>query len=185
MSELQEPVVDAAAIDPERDSLVGLSSAIHKRPVDAVSIRLDVSNLAGDRQADLRVHGGSHKAVYAYPAEHLPRWTAELEVDPPLGPGAFGENLTTTGWLADAVHLGDIWAWGDALLQVTQPRGPCYKLAMTMGRPDIVKRVVATGRTGWYLRVLRPGVVPTSGPILIVERRPDSPTILEMHRRSH
>jgi MOSC domain-containing protein YiiM len=159
-------------------------SAIRKRPVQTETIRLDSLNLAGDRQADLRVHGGVDKAVYAYPAEHLPTLNHELGSDPPLAPAAFGENLTTTGLLEGGVHVGDIWAWGDALLQVTEPRGPCYKLAMALGRPDIVKRMTETGRTGWYLRVLRPAVVPVAGPIRIVECRPEAPTILEMHRRS-
>jgi MOSC domain-containing protein YiiM len=191
-------------IDPTRGSLVGLlsvnvgepemigtrrgrpvSSGIRKRPVDVntETIRLEVLNLAGDRHADRRVHGGVDKAVYAYPAEHLPRWNEELEIDPELGPGAFGENLTTTNCREDDVHVGDIWSWGDAVLRVTQPRGPCYKLAMALGRPDIVRRFMETGRTGWYLRVLRPGIVPVAGPIFVAERRPEAPTILEVHRR--
>jgi MOSC domain-containing protein YiiM len=154
-------------------------SAIGKQPVAVPDLTLDWLNLAGDRQADLRVHGGPDKAVYAYPAEHLPRWNNELGFDPPVGPGTFGENLTTTGWLEDEVHLGDIWSWGDALLQVTQPRSPCYKLALVTGRPELLRRFVATGRSGWYLRVLRPGIVPVAGPMTIVVQVSDAPTILE------
>lgn len=167
-------------------------SAIAKRPVTATSLYLDTLNLEGDRQADLRVHGGPYKAVYAYPAEHLPRWNAEFATDQgpasvapaPFVPGTFGENLTTTGWFEDTVHIGDIWAWGDALLQVTQPRSPCFKLAMVTGRPELIKRFVESGRTGWYLRVLQPGRVPTVGPIYVVERQLQAPTVLEAHAGS-
>ena len=109
-----------------------IRSGIVKQPVTAASIDLDTLNLDGDRQADLRVHGGPDKAVYAYPVEHLPLWNEELGTD--FGPGTFGENLTTAGWLEDEVRIGDVWAWGEALLQVTAPRGPCYKLGYRLGR---------------------------------------------------
>jgi MOSC domain-containing protein YiiM len=160
-------------------------SAIGKRPVATATLRLDTLNLEGDRQADLRVHGGPDKAVYAYPAEHLTRWNAEFGIDATqdghFGPGSFGENLTTSGWLEDQVRLGDVWSWGEAVLQVTQPRSPCYKLAIATARPELIRRFVETGRSGWYLRVLRPGVVPVAGPILVVERQADAPTVLAAH----
>lgn len=183
-----EPPVDLVSVNAAQPSVIGTRrgqpvwSAIGKRPVAAASLRLDVLNLECDRQADLRVHGGPDKAVYAYPAEHLPRWNAELGVAPPFGPGTFGENLTTAGWLEDEVRIGDVWAWGEALLQVTQPRSPCYKLAMVTGRPDILKRLVESGRTGWYLRVLQPGRVPVAGPIRVVGRHPAGVTVLDVHR---
>jgi MOSC domain-containing protein YiiM len=157
-------------------------SAIGKRPVAAATLRLEVLNLEGDRQADLRVHGGPDKAVYAYPSEHLPRWNAELRTEPAMGPGTFGENLTTVGWLEDEVRIGDIWAWGEAYLQITQPRSPCYKLALVTGRPDLLKRLVESGRTGWYLRVLQPGRVPIAGPMRLVKRHPAGITVLDAHR---
>ena len=157
-----------------------IRSGIVKRPVAAGTLRLDTLNLAGDRQADLTVHGGVDKAVYAYPAEHLPRWNEELGVE--FGIGTFGENLTTAGWLEDEVRIGDVWAWGDALLQVSQPRSPCYKLATVTGRPDLLKRFVRSGRTGWYLRVLRPGIVPVAGPVEVEERGPAGVTVLAAHR---
>jgi MOSC domain-containing protein YiiM len=140
-----------------------IRSGIVKQPVTAASIFLDTLNLDGDRQADLTVHGGPDKAVYAYPLEHLPVWNDELGTD--FAPGTFGENLTTAGWLEDDVCIGDMWAWGEARLQVSQPRSPCYKLATVTGRPDLLRRLVRTGRTGWYLRVLQAGPVPVSGPI--------------------
>jgi MOSC domain-containing protein YiiM len=159
-----------------------IRSGIVKQPVTAASIDLDTLNLAGDRQADLTVHGGPDKAVYAYPVEHLPLWNDELGTD--FGPGTFGENLTTAGWLEDDVRIGDVWAWGRARLQVSQPRSPCYKLATVTGRPDLLKRFVRTGRTGWYLRVLQAATVPVSGPIQVIERHPAGISVLVAHRAS-
>ncbi len=157
-----------------------IRSGIGKRPVAAEHLHLDTLNLEGDRQADLTVHGGVDKAVYAYPSEHLPRWNEELGVN--FGIGTFGENLSTAGGLEDEVRIGDVWAWGDALLQVSQPRSPCYKLATVTGRPDLLKRLVRAGRTGWYLRVLEPGTVPVAGPIRVVARDPAGITVLDAHR---
>lgn len=155
-------------------------SAIAKQPTGAQALYLDWENLAGDRQADRRVHGGPDKAVYAYSSDHWPRWSAELGRD--FGPASFGENLTVAEWLEDQVCIGDVWAWGAALLQVSQPRGPCYKLEMHTRRTDMIERMRANGRTGWYLRVLRPGQVPVAGPIHLVERHPAGVTVLRAHR---
>ncbi len=155
-------------------------SGIVKEPVTTKTIVLDALNLAGDRQADLTVHGGPDKAVYAYPVEHLPLWNAELGTT--FGIGTFGENLTTSGVLEEEVCIGDLWQWGDAVLQVSQPRSPCYKLAAVTGRLDILKRMIARGRTGWYLRVLQPGVVPVAGPIQVVARDKAGMNVLRVHR---
>jgi MOSC domain-containing protein YiiM len=182
------PEVGLVSVNVAEPSVIGTRrgrpvwSAIGKRPVAAAILRLDILNLEGDRQADLRVHGGPDKAVYAYPSEHLIPWNAEFGMEPPFGPGTFGESVTTAGWLEDEVRIGDVWAWGEARLQVTQPRSPCYKLAMVTGRPDLLKRLVESGRTGWYLRVLRPGRVPVTGPIRVVERHPAGVTVLHVHR---
>ena len=157
-----------------------VTSAIGKRPVAANSLLLDRLNLEGDRQADLTVHGGPEKAVYAYPSEHIREWAEELGQD--LGPAAFGENLTTAGPLEGDVCVGDVWAWGEALLQVSQPRQPCYKLATYRARHDLPKKLVARGRTGWYFRVLQPGRVPVAGPIEVVERHPAGLTVLAVHQ---
>jgi MOSC domain-containing protein YiiM len=157
-----------------------ITSAIGKQPVLAEWIALDGTNLAGDRQADLSVHGGPDKAVYAYPMEHIRAWSEELGQD--LGPGAFGENLTTKGALETEVGIGDIWAWGDARLQVSQPRQPCFKLATFRGRPDLPKKLVANGRTGWYLRVLQPARVPVAGPLQLFEPHPAAISVLAVHR---
>lgn len=179
------PTMELVSVNVAEPEIIGtfrgqpITSGIAKQPVQQESLHLDWLNLEGDRQADLRVHGGRDKAVYAYPAEHIERWNADLQPETPYGPGRFGENLTTRGWLEDAVHIGDIWAWGDALLQVSEPRHPCFKLGMRTGRRDIIKRMEANGRSGWYLRVLQPGQVPVAGPITVVSRALDAPTVLE------
>jgi MOSC domain-containing protein YiiM len=155
-----------------------VSSGIAKRPVTAESLWLGPLNLQGDAQADLRVHGGPDKAVYAYASEHLPGWSAELGEE--LGPAAFGENLTTAGWTEDEVCIGDQWSWGDAVLEVCQPRSPCYKLAMYRHHGDMARRFTSSGRSGWYLRVLQPGRVPVAGPIT-VEPHPMGATVRLVH----
>lgn len=153
-----------------------VESAIGKHRVAAPTLALATTNLDGDRQADLSVHGGPDKAVYAYPAAHYPAWRADgFEVDV----GGFGENVTLAGVDEHAVLLGDVWRWGDGLLQVSQPRAPCYKLALHAGRRDVGPRMIATGRSGWYLRVLAEGTVPTSGELVLVERPADAPTVAD------
>jgi MOSC domain-containing protein YiiM len=154
-------------------------SGIRKTPVTAESIEVGPTNLAGDRQADLRVHGGPEKAIFAYPLEHLTAWTDELRPDAPYLPGSIGDNLTVTGLDETQVRIGDVWAWGDALLQICQPRYPCFKLAMAAGRPQIVKRFLATGRSGWYIRVLEPGMAPVRGPITLHKADPAGVTVRE------
>jgi MOSC domain-containing protein YiiM len=154
-------------------------SGIAKRPVAAETLYLDWENLEGDGQADLRVHGGRDKAVYAYPADHWPAWSEEEGRD--FGPASFGENLTLSGVAEDAVCIGDVWAWGEARLQVSQPRGPCYKLEMHSGLPGLIERMRANGRTGWYFRVLRPGRVPVAGPLRIAERHASGISVLRAH----
>jgi MOSC domain-containing protein YiiM len=156
-------------------------SAIFKEPVESDSLYLDWVNLEGDRQGDLRNHGGRDKAVYAYSADHFPAWTAELGDDPPFVPTAFGENLTVAGWNEDSVQIGDVWSWGGALLQIAQPRIPCFKLGIRSRRPHILKRFIETGRTGWYLRVLQPGEVSVAGPIHLVERDAAGVTVRDAH----
>jgi MOSC domain-containing protein YiiM len=150
-----------------------VTSAIAKRPVTAEFLWLDRLNLEGDGQADLRVHGGRDKAVYAYPSEHLPAWSEEL--GEALGSAAFGENLTTAGGTEDDVCIGDRWHWGDAVLEVCQPRTPCFKLDLHRGRA-MGKLFTDSGRSGWYLRVLEPGRVPVAGPIT-VEPHPMGATV--------
>ena len=121
-------------------------------------VRVGRLNLEGDRQADLSVHGGPDKAVYAYPSEHYSYWRLELP-GMELPWGAFGENLTTQGVLEEKVQIGDRLRIGSAEFIVTQPRMPCFKLGIRFGRPDMVKRFLRSGRTGFYLSVLQEGQV--------------------------
>jgi MOSC domain-containing protein YiiM len=154
-------------------------SGIAKQRVSADSIPLDETNLAGDRQADLSVHGGPDKAVYVYPTEHYPAWQGDgFDLDV----GGVGENVALAGATEHDVRLGDVWRWGGALVQISQPRAPCYKLALHAGRNDVGPRMIETGRCGWYLRVIEPGVAPTSGPIILVDRDDVAPTIYETFR---
>lgn len=132
-------------------------TGIFKRPVTG-RVRVLRFNLEGDRQADLTVHGGPYKAVYAYPSEHYPWWREQLP-DTDMEPGMFGENLTTEGVLETDVPIGQQLRAGTALLQVTQPRMPCFKLALKFNRSDIIKRFWKSGRSGFYLSVIEEGEV--------------------------
>ena len=134
-----------------------IMTGIFKEPV-AGRVAVRRLNLAGDRQADLSVHGGVHKAVYAYPSEHYPFWRNELELTD-LPWGAFGENLTTEGWWEDEVHVGDRFRIGTAELVVTQPRTPCFKLALRFDRDDIVERFLESERPGIYFGIVREGEI--------------------------
>jgi MOSC domain-containing protein YiiM len=160
-------------------------SAIFKEPVTTSSVVVDWLNIEGDRQADQINHGGRDKTIFAYSADHFPAWNSDLPGDPPFVPKAFGENLTVAGWTEETVRIGDVWAWGDALLQVAQPRIPCFKLAMRTGRPQVLKRFTETGHTGWYLRVLQPGEAPVAGPIVLQERHPAGVTVRDAHWARH
>jgi MOSC domain-containing protein YiiM len=134
-----------------------LLTSIFKEPV-AGRVRVRRLNIEGDAQADLEVHGGEDKAVYAYPAEHYAYWREQLP-GVPLPWGAFGENLTVEGLLEGSVHVGDRFRMGSAEFVVTEPRMPCYKLALRFGRPDMVKRFLKSGRTGFYLAVRKEGEI--------------------------
>ena len=155
-------------------------TGIYKEPVGGrVAVR--TLNLDGDRQADLSVHGGAAKAVYCYPSEHYEYWQHELG-DTNLPYGMFGENLTTTGLDEDAVHIGDEFAIGTAGVVVTQPRMPCYKLGIRFGSDDMVKRFLASGRTGFYLAVIREGQIGAGDPIELVARHPAAVRVSDITR---
>jgi MOSC domain-containing protein YiiM len=131
----------------------------------------------GDTQADLSVHGGRDKAVYAYPSEHYPYWKKKLPgVDLPWG--AFGENFTTVGLLESAVCIGDRFTIGTAEVVVTQPRLPCYKLNLKFERDDMVKRFLASHHSGFYLRVLREGEVGAGDEIVLVHEDENRVSVL-------
>jgi MOSC domain-containing protein YiiM len=143
-------------------------TGIFKSPVPG-RVLMRTLNLDGDRQADLTVHGGQDKAVYAYPSEHYPFWKTQLPgVELPWG--SFGENLTTSGLDEQAVYIGDRFAIGSAEVVVTQPRLPCFKLNLKFGRDDMVKRFLASHFTGFYFRVLREGEVGAGDEIVPVHQ---------------
>jgi len=157
-----------------------VTTGIFKEPVEGV-VRLRRLNLDGDRQADLNVHGGVHKAVYAYPAEHYDHWRRELPaVELPWG--MFGENLTTEGLLESDVNIGDKFRIGSAKLTVSQPRLPCYKLAVKFGRDDIIKRFLKSRRTGFYFAVLEEGEVRAGDSIELISSDAHKVTVAEISR---
>jgi MOSC domain-containing protein YiiM len=139
-----------------------------KTPVSG-PLFLRTVNLDGDGQADLVNHGGPDKAVCAYPAGHYDAWRRELGL-PEMPFGGFGENFTVGGLTEAEVCIGDVWRVGGALVQVSQPRQPCWKLARRWRIKDLPGRVVETGRTGWYFRVLQEGAVSLDLPMTLVER---------------
>ena len=157
-----------------------VSTGIYKQAVPG-RIALRKLNLDGDRQADLTVHGGEHKAVYCYPLEHYDYWRIELPgQDLPMG--AFGENFTTAGLLEDSVHLGDRLSIGSAEVVVTQPRLPCYKLGIRFQSDDMVKRFFGSRRTGFYVAVAREGEVGAGDEITMILRDPNRVPVSEITR---
>jgi MOSC domain-containing protein YiiM len=151
------------------------TTAFFKEPV-AGPVWLARTNLAGDRQADLENHGGPDKAVLLYAASHYPRWREELGRELPHG--GFGENFTVEGMDESSVCIGDVYDVGEARIQVSQPRIPCWKIARRWGIRDLSARVQRTRRTGWYVRVLREGHVAAGDAIVLVERPHPEWTVL-------
>ena len=157
-----------------------VSTGIFKTPVQK-RLRMRALNLEGDRQADLSVHGGQNKAVYVYPSEHYPYWKNELP-GMELPWGSFGENLTTSGLLESAVCIGDRFTIGTAEVVVTQPRLPCFKLNLKFNRNDMVKRFLASRRTGFYLRVFHEGEVGAGDEIIPVHQDENRVSVLDTLR---
>jgi MOSC domain-containing protein YiiM len=157
-----------------------VTTGIWREPV-AGRVPLRRQNLDGDRQADLRVHGGQDKAVYAYPSEFYELWSRERpELE--LGPGTFGENLTLEGLLDDDVSVGDRFQIGTAELVVTQPRLPCFKLGLRMGRDEFVIEFLERGLLGFYLAVAREGEVAAGDAIVELQRDPRHFGVTEVAR---
>jgi MOSC domain-containing protein YiiM len=158
-----------------------VDTGIFKEPVTG-PVSVGRLGLAGDRQADLSVHGGPRKAVYIYPAEHYAFWRDEFH-DRELPPGMFGENLTTRGILETDVREGDQLQIGSVLFEVTQPRFPCFKLAAKFGFPGMVRRFAEAGRPGVYLAVIETGTIETGQAIELTRRQGDGPSIADVFRR--
>ena len=159
-----------------------VTSAIWKEPVNGrVAVRS--VNLAGDDQADRKAHGGPDKAVYAYALSDYRFWESEL--DRPLAPGLFGENLTLDDVDVNGARIGERWQIGSALLEVSQPRVPCYKLGIRLEDPDFPRRFAAAGRPGAYLRIVREGSVETGDAVSIVYRPGHEVTVAFVARAYH
>jgi MOSC domain-containing protein YiiM len=157
-----------------------INTGIFKEPVSG-RIALRTLNIDGDQQADLSVHGGPYKAVYAYPSEHYGYWLQEFpRMELPWG--TFGENFTTEGLSEDALHVGDRFRVGSSSLMVRQPRMPCYKLAAKFQRDDMIERFLVSGRSGFYFSVEQEGEVGAGDSIEPLSQNQDGITIAEMNR---
>lgn len=150
-------------------------TGIFKEPV-AGPVQVRFGCLEGDGQADLENHGGQFKTVYAYPYEHYAHWEGILKRGP-LPHGQLGENLTVEGMLEDQIHIGALYRVGTSLLQVTQPRKPCFKLGIRVGMTKVVAIFWNSGRTGIYLRVVEEGVLQAGDSIALIEDAPENPTV--------
>jgi MOSC domain-containing protein YiiM len=155
-----------------------VTTGIFKEPVEG-RVRLRKLNLDGDRQADLSVHGGPDKAVYCYPAEHYSYWGDELKRSD-LPWGMFGENFTVEGMLEHEANIGDRFRIGSAVVMVTQPRMPCYKLGIKFGRDDMLKKFLSSLRSGFYFSVLEEGAVAAGDEIELLERDPNNITVTDI-----
>lgn len=155
-----------------------IETGIYKEPVEG-PLMLRELGAEGDGQADLSVHGGLDKAIYAYPHEHYAYWADKLQRDD-LTLGQFGENLTTVGFVEADTAVGDRFQIGEALLEVTQPRNPCMKLGIRMGLSDFPKQFIESGRSGFYLRVITEGSVTAGDTIERIHRNGDSPSLSEL-----
>jgi MOSC domain-containing protein YiiM len=159
---------------------IPVETGIFKDPV-AGPVKINELNLAGDRQADLTVHGGPEKAVYAYPSEHYEYWRKELP-KVAFSWAKFGENLTTEGLVEDTLYIGDRLRIGTAVLMVTQPRLPCYKMQVSFDREDMIKRFLASGRSGFYFSVIEPGEVRAGSEIEILSRDANRVTVADIQK---
>ncbi len=157
-------------------------SAIAKSPAGG-PVMAGPLGLAGDEQADLSVHGGVDKAIHHYPHDHYPAWSQELGAHPLLAaPGGFGENVTTTGLTEDQVCIGDRFRLGTALVEVSQGRQPCWKIDHRFQLKGVTARVIETGRSGWYYRVLEPGQVAAGDTLELADRPHPEWTVARVFR---
>ncbi len=159
-----------------------VQTGIFKNRIDS-PVTITRLGIAGDEQADLVNHGGVEQAVCAYPFEHYPFW--EKKLGKSLDCSAFGENLTLIGLTEDEVRIGDTLQWGTAVLQVSQPRKPCFKIGLKHGEPQMALWVKETGYSGFYLRVLTEGVAQSSDPIQYIERMAHNPSVTDVNQASY
>lgn len=162
---------DITLLEPE-----GHRTGIFKRPV--AFGRVAATGIEGDHQADLRFHGGPEKAVHHYAAENYAQLAAEFPaLEPELVPGSLGENLSTVGWNEGNVHIGDVFRIGATVVQVSQPRSPCWKINHKFGIADLSKRIASASITGWYYRVLTPGTISVGDGFERIEQERDPVSI--------
>ncbi|MFS0783715.1 MOSC domain-containing protein [Bacillus sp. 1P06AnD] len=159
-----------------------IETGIFKKPAEG-PVFLGTLKFDGDGQADLKHHGGADKAVCAYCYDHYPYWEKELQQKLELG--AFGENLTVQGIQEKDVHIGDIFELGEALVQITQPRQPCHKIAKRYDRKDLALSVQNTGYTGFYLRVLKEGFASSKDELILAKKHPEAVTVEFANRLMH
>jgi MOSC domain-containing protein YiiM len=157
-----------------------ISTGIFKEPIEG-RIKLRTLNLDGDRQADLSVHGGPDKAVYTYSVEHYEYWRGVFP-DLEMPNGMFGENLTVEGLIESEINVGDVFRIGSAIVTATQPRMPCYKLGIKFGRMDVIKKFLASGRSGIYFKVSKEGQVSTGDSICQITKDLNQITISDIVR---
>lgn len=162
---------------PKLVEIVGnqVNTGIYKTPQTG-KVWLSKRNLEGDGQADLTVHGGEFQAAYSYPVEHYSYWEKTLS-KPQLSYGTFGENFTVSGMLEDEVYVGDRFVIGDAIVEATMPRIPCFKFGHKIGKPDILPDFLASGRSGFYHKVIQEGYVQAGDAIVRIAHDPNSITI--------
>jgi MOSC domain-containing protein YiiM len=176
------PVVIGLQAGRLRDLFLGgrmVRTAIAKFPVVG-AVGIGPGGLEGDHQADKRLHGGVERALCAYPATHLAGWGRIWGVS--LEPGSFGENLSISGVDEESVHIGDRFRFGSALVEVSQPREPCETLAWRLGRIELPELIKANGWTGWYMRVLEPGIASVGLPFLLERTDPARVSVAEAYQ---
>lgn len=153
-------------------------TGIYKRPLQG-KVLLRKANIEGDKQADLNSHGGFDKAIYAFPSEHYAFYQEHLGQGP-YEHGYFGENLTTGGMVESTVHIGDRFQIGTAIVEVSQPRAPCFKLSMKLGTDRVVRLMLDSGKTGFYLRVIKEGLI-EGGEVSCVFSNETAQSVEEIH----
>jgi MOSC domain-containing protein YiiM len=182
MTENKLPLIDSINVGKAKEIAYmssRVATAIGKQPVQG-AVRLSTVNFDGDEQADLIHHGGANKAVCVYSRDHYPYWEEQLQRT--LEAGAFGENLTIQGAVETDFQIGDIYRIGTALVQVSQPRHPCFKLAAKYGVKELPALVLRTGFTGFYLRVLEEGTVSAGDSMLPIETKASGYSIADVNR---
>lgn len=157
----------------------GLETAMEKSPVEG-DIYLSIEGLEGDACADKNHHGGLERALHQYPSEHYAYWCKRYGAGFQWHAPGMGENLSSTGMTEQNVCIGDRFSWGDAVIEISQPRSPCYKLNTRWGIEDFSIHMQEISRCGWLYRVIEPGIVNVDKPLRLIERVPDALTVREV-----